>query len=83
MPCLNERLKINNGEKFILGNDLTIAVVSLAASFKLMDSLEFDLKELKHMSAYLDALKTSIKDYGLINDKPIENLRKFFKLKQH
>jgi len=68
--------------KYFLGNDLTIADISLAASFTFPEACAYDLSEFKALNSYIDRLKTSIPGYADINDKPVENFKNFFKSNQ-
>lgn len=70
-----------SGKKFYIGDDLTIADISLAAEFSFLKSFEYDVSEFKSLTAYLNGLKASIPKYSEINDKPVENLANYIKSK--
>lgn len=82
LKYFDERLQNNGGKKFMLGDNITIADISLAASFTFPEACEYDFSSFKYLSAYLSDLKSAIPDYGLINDKAVENMKNFIKSKQ-
>lgn len=79
---LNNRLGQNQQQqqqqRFFLSNELSIADISLAASFTFTQACDFNMDEHKNLLAYLERLRASIPNYGDINDEPCENMRKFF-----
>lgn len=82
LTYFENRLQQNGGKKFMLGDHITIADISLVASFSFPEACEYDISEFKHLTAYIDRLKTSIPKYGEINDGPVNNMRNFIKSKQ-
>lgn len=65
--------------KFALGDELTVADLSLAASLSFMESFEYDLSAFKSIKAYESNLKASIPKYAEINNEACENLRQHVK----
>lgn len=79
---LDRRLGENGAKRFLVGNHLTIADLSLAATFSFPSACNYNLHDFKHIVAYLDRLKAAIPRYSEINDEPTENMRKFIQSKQ-
>lgn len=79
---LDKRLAENGGKKFMFGNHLTIADVSLAAGLSTTEVCDYKLSEFKNLTAYLERMKTAIPNYGDINDKRIESLKNFLRSKR-
>lgn len=68
--------------KFFLGDNLTIADVSMAATLSFPDACGYDISEFKALGAYLKRLKEAIPKYSEINDEAVERMRGFIKSKQ-
>lgn len=79
---LDRRLGTNGAKRFVFSHQLTVADISLAATFTFPIACGYDLHEYKHLVAYLERLRAAIKNYEEINDEPVENLRKFIQTKQ-
>lgn len=62
---------------YLVGENLTIADISIAASLTWPECCDYDFSEFKHLVKYLDKLKKDIPQYHEINDGPIENCRKW------
>lgn len=82
LKYFDERLQNNKSEKFLLGNNLTIGDICLAASFSFIEVMDYDVSEFKYLTAYVNNLKASIPDYDLINGKAVENFKAFIKSNQ-
>jgi glutathione S-transferase len=82
LQYLDERLGGNGAKRFMLGDHLTIADVSLAATFTFAVACDYDLSDYKNLVPYLERMKSAIPNYGEINDKPVENMTKFIRSKQ-
>lgn len=82
LKYFDERLQNNKGKKFLLGNDITIGDISLAATFTYFEVMDYDVTEFKYLTAYFNNLKASIPDYELINGKPLENFKTFVQSKK-
>lgn len=79
---LDKRLGENGAKRFMFGNQLTIADISLAASFTFPVCCGYDMYDYKHLVAYLDRMKSAIPNYSEINEKPCENMKQFIMSKQ-
>ena len=82
LDYLNKRLGDNNGKRFILGDNLTIADIYLSASFSFPEACGYSIQKYPHLVAYLERMKAAIPNYSEINDKPVENIRMIIKSKQ-
>lgn len=80
---LDKKLGENGAKRFMLGNDLTIADISLAASLTFPYACGYNLHEFKHLIAYVERMKSAIPNYSAINDKPVENMKQFIQSKQN
>lgn len=78
---MNNRLE-KSGKKYLCGDNITIADISIAASFSFVKAFDYDLSSFNSFNAYLNNLKTSIPKYFEVNDEPEKNLRKFIESKQ-
>lgn len=72
---LDKRLENNGGRKFLLGDELTLADVSFAASLSFPEACGYDLTKFTHLHAYHERLKESIPKYHEINDKANQNMK--------
>lgn len=81
LQYLDKRLG-DGGRKFMLSDHLTIADMSLAATFTFAAACDYDLGEFKNLVAYLERMKSAIPNYGEINNKPVENMKKFIQSRQ-
>lgn len=81
LSYLNDRLKANGGKKFLLGDDITVADISIMSSFCVPEANEYDMSEFKDLLSYITRLKGSIPKYHEINDEANENLKKFIQSK--
>ena len=61
LDLLDSRLSNNGGKKFLFGDHLTIADVSLVASLSFPDACGYDFSEHKHLSAYIKRLKETMR----------------------
>lgn len=77
----DDRIK-NCGSKFILGDQLTLADISLSATFTFPDSCGYSLSKFTHLTAYLDRLASSIPKYKEINEEAVAGLKKHIESKQ-
>jgi glutathione S-transferase len=82
LEYLDKRLADNGGKPYMLGDQLTIADISIAATFTFAYACKYDLSAFKHLVAYLDRLKTDIPNYDEINEKPVDNMTKFIMSQQ-
>lgn len=82
LAYFENRLKSNGGKKFLLGDHLTLADISLATSFFFQDACSYDISEFKTLTNYLQSVKSAIPSFAEINDKPNENMRNYIKSKQ-
>lgn len=78
LSYFDNRIKAS-GHKFLLGDNLTIADISLATVLSLVEVFDIDISEFKSVSAYLDQLKTSIPKYQEINKETLESFKEIFK----
>ena len=79
---IDKRLGTNGAKRFMFSHHLTIADVSLAATFTFPVACGYDLHDYKHIVAYLERLKAAIPNYSEINDEAVKNMRKFIESKQ-
>lgn len=77
LSYLDKRLSGNPKRKFMLGDHLTIADISLAASFSYIEAFGYDMNEYKELVAYLARLKENIPNYAEINAEACEAIKKF------
>lgn len=82
LSYLDKKLGENGAKRFMFGDHLTIADVSLAATFTFPIACGYDFQDFKHLVAYLDRLEAAIPKYHEINDEPTENMRKYIQSKQ-
>lgn len=80
LKYLNDRLA--HGKKFLLGDDLTIADISILAGYSYVDCFDFEIDELVALKEYIVRGKASIPNYSEINDKAVENTKKFIIMQQ-
>lgn len=83
LKLLDDRL-IANGDKYkyLLGNDITIADISIAAGMTFVEACDYDISKFEAVSSYLNKLKEDIPNYDEINGKAVENMRGFIKSRQ-
>lgn len=74
--------KLEKGSKFLLGDEITIADVSISSGLSFIECFDYSLDDFKSVKAYFQRLKTAIPDYAEINEKPCENMRKFIESKR-
>lgn len=79
---LDKRLGDNHARRFVMSNHLSIADVSLAATFTFIVACGYNIHDYKQIVVYLERMKAAIPDYSEINDEACENLRKFVESKQ-
>uniref|UniRef100_A0A6G1SNS2 Glutathione S-transferase 1, isoform D n=1 Tax=Aceria tosichella TaxID=561515 RepID=A0A6G1SNS2_9ACAR len=70
------------GTKFMFGNQLTIADISLMGTLDYTYVTDYDLSEYKNLVAYLARVKAAIPNYSEINDKPLEDFRQWIRSKR-
>uniref|UniRef100_A0A6G1SCC0 Glutathione S-transferase 1, isoform D n=1 Tax=Aceria tosichella TaxID=561515 RepID=A0A6G1SCC0_9ACAR len=70
------------GTKFMLGDQLTIADISLVETLSYAYIVDYDLSEYKNLVAYLARVKAAIPNYSEINDKPLEDFRQWIRSKR-
>lgn len=75
LQFLDSLLESNGNKKFLLGDELTIADVSMAASLSFPEACGYSLDKFTSLSKYYRRLQESIPEYHQINDKPNENMR--------
>lgn len=78
---LSDRIEASKG-KYLLGDDITIADVSIAANLTMNEACDIDMSEFKVVTAYVDRLKQGIPKYHEINDHVIEIMKNFVKTNQ-
>lgn len=81
LSYLDKRLANNSESKFLFGDHLTIADISLCAHFSFTLSFDYDLSKYKRLVDYIDRMKAAIPDYSKINNEAEENMKKFIKSK--
>lgn len=77
LAYLDRRLGRNKAKRFMLSHHVSIADVSIAASFSFAEACRYDLHNYKQIVAYLNRIRAAIPDYDEINDGPVENMMKF------
>lgn len=81
LQVLETILTNNGGGKFLFGDHLTIADISLCSHLSFVHAFDYDLSMYKNLTAYYGRVKESIPDYGKINNEAEDNLKKFIKSK--
>lgn len=81
LQVLESILTRNLGNKFLFGDHLTIADISLCSHLSFVNTFDYDLSSYKNLTAYSVRVKESIPDYSKINREAEESLRKFIKSK--
>jgi len=82
LQYLEKRLGENHAKRFMIGNHLSIADISLAATLSFVDACGYDISNYHQIVAYFNRMKAAIPDYSEINDEAVENLRKYVESKQ-
>jgi glutathione S-transferase len=67
----------DSGFKFMTGNQLTIADVSLVGTLDYAALLNYDMSEFKNLAAYVKRVQAAVPGYGEINDQPMEQFKQF------
>lgn len=74
LEYIESRLANNGGGRFLLGDDLTIADISLCAQIRLELPFDYDMSKLKRLVAYIDHMRATIPDYSIINEEGAKSL---------
>ena len=80
LAYLNDRLK-KECKKFMVGDNLTIADVSVTVSLSATEAFGLDMSEYSALEAYLNRVKSAIPNYHEVSDEAVENMKKFIKSK--
>lgn len=74
LEYIESRLANNGGGRFLFGDNLTIADISLCAQIRLELPFDYDMSKLKRLAVYIDHMKATIPDYSKINDEGVKDL---------
>lgn len=80
LEYLVDRLEQNGGEKFLLGDHVTLADIAIVATLSLADICDYDLSMFPKLVEYLQRLESSIPEYKKINQEGVERYRNFVRL---
>ena len=69
-------------QQYVAGDKLTIADFSILASVTQLESMDYKLSSYKHLSAWLERLKTELPYYNEVNGPGIEMFRAWAKNKK-
>lgn len=78
LKYLDDRLELG-GYRFLLGNSLTIADITICSSLSFASCFDFNFEPHKHLLVYMNSLKESILDYSKVNDSAVENTKNYIK----
>ena len=53
--------------KYVAGDELTVADISITTSLKLTDLIDFDLSDYKNITAWLEKVKKELPNYDEFN----------------
>lgn len=70
------------GTKFYLGNDLTIADISLVSTLSYTEAFGLDISAHKNLVAYIKRVAGSIKNYDEVTKPAMEMMKNFIKSKR-
>ena len=71
-----------SNQKYVAGNELTLADLSVLASMTVLEGFNYDISEFKNVTEWNNRLKNELPYYDEINKEPMETIRQFIAMKQ-
>ena len=82
---LREKIELLNGfldgQKYVAGDQLTLADYAIYASLTFLGFMDFDFSPTPNVKTWMDRLATEVEDNENVNVKPIEWIKDFLKAK--
>jgi len=84
--AFRDKLELLDGflakNKYVAGDQLTIADLSIVASITFVRVVEYDLSEFKNLTAWIEKLSKELPNFAEINDEPINAFKAWYKEKK-